>query len=64
LILLGIPPLGATITLHRVARVCQRQLSFLVFMYVRETQPRSRGSTAGLVPIPTVVPRISAPIPR
>jgi len=28
--LLGVPPLGATITLHRVARVCQRQLGFLV----------------------------------
>jgi len=30
LILLDVPPLGATITLHRVARVCQRQLGFLV----------------------------------
>jgi len=33
--------------------------------HLREkTQPRSRGSTAGLVPIPTGVPRISAPIRR
>jgi len=31
LILLGVPPLGATITLHRVARVCQHQLGFLVY---------------------------------
>jgi len=30
LIMLGVPPLGATITLHRVARVCQRQLCFVV----------------------------------
>ena len=29
--LLGVPPLGATITLHGVARVCQRQLGFLVY---------------------------------
>jgi len=28
--LLGVPLLGATITLHHVARVCQRQLGFLV----------------------------------
>jgi len=32
-------------------------------MYVRKTQPYSRGSTAGLVPIPMGIPRISAPIP-
>jgi len=24
MILLGVPPLGGTITLHRIARVCQR----------------------------------------
>jgi len=29
-LLLGVPPLGATITLYRVARACQRQLGFLV----------------------------------
>jgi len=32
LILLGVRPLGVTITLHRVARVCQRQLGFLVMV--------------------------------
>jgi len=33
-------------------------------MYVIKTQPHSHDSTAGLVPIPTGIPRISAPIPR
>jgi len=33
--------------------------------HIREkTQPHSRSSTAGLAPIPTGIPRISAPIPR
>jgi len=35
-------------------RPCTRIL--LIFMYVRKTQPHSRGSTAGLVPIPTARP--------
>jgi len=37
LISLGVPPLGATITLHRVARVYQRQLGFFVSIVIHLT---------------------------
>jgi len=42
LILLGVPPLGATIILHRVARVCQRQLGYLVELSCAQTTDTER----------------------